>query len=240
MDKNILVQYDGGGYDGCIWEWNFFYIDQNGGFENIHSSGSGGIMDLIAATELIENGKNSFSSRVFIYHLDNEDELTEFANENNVGLIAGVVKWFNDYNVPDVQPFAICSGCGQQFDDYDDICLEDFAGCGGIAISANTLLCYECRSANTCDCCSEYVGESEIIALYQVEPESDLARENKYTLQAVQELIDDSIGLICSYCLDDRAGQIEQNEHEDLRWQSFATGMPDMFSDEMRWLWAAY
>lgn len=30
MKTNILVQYQGGGYDGCIWEWNYFYIDKQG------------------------------------------------------------------------------------------------------------------------------------------------------------------------------------------------------------------
>ena len=58
MKKNVLVQYDGGGYDGCIWEWNYFYIDTDGGFHDIASSGTGGIDNLKEAIELMENGKN--------------------------------------------------------------------------------------------------------------------------------------------------------------------------------------
>ena len=28
--KHTLVQYQGGGYDGCIWEWNFAFYDNSG------------------------------------------------------------------------------------------------------------------------------------------------------------------------------------------------------------------
>lgn len=42
MRTNILCQYQGGGYDGCFWEWNYFYIDKQGGFHNIAASGRAG------------------------------------------------------------------------------------------------------------------------------------------------------------------------------------------------------
>ncbi len=111
MKTNILVQYDGGGYDGCIWEWNFFYIDKTGGFHDIYSSGSGGIGSSFAAALLVENDGNNFSSRVFVYYLDNETELRDFAVETNCHLVKSVVKWFNDYNVPDVEPACDRSDC---------------------------------------------------------------------------------------------------------------------------------
>ncbi len=43
MQNNILVEYKGGGYSGCIWEWNYFYIDKQGVFHDVFSSGRAGI-----------------------------------------------------------------------------------------------------------------------------------------------------------------------------------------------------
>ena len=44
-----LVQYQGGGYDGCFWEWNYCIVDDTKTpteFENIAASGRDGINNL--------------------------------------------------------------------------------------------------------------------------------------------------------------------------------------------------
>ena len=44
-----LVQYKGGGYEGCFWEWNFAIIrppEWDKQFLNIHSSGRNGVNNL--------------------------------------------------------------------------------------------------------------------------------------------------------------------------------------------------
>ena len=38
-DINKLVKYQGGGYEGCWWEWNFFMYDQDGEFYSIIATG---------------------------------------------------------------------------------------------------------------------------------------------------------------------------------------------------------
>lgn len=209
MKKNILVQYDGGGYDGCIWEWNYFYIDTDGKFNDVSSSGTGGIDNLRDATELVEKGKNSFSNRVFVYCLDNEEEMRAFATETACPHVQGVIRWFNNYNSPDAEPFAICSACGCEIEDADEIQLTDIHGCGGIMSTADTLLCSECYSSGLCYCCSEYTKD----------------------LQEYEE------EWLCEYCIEDAKRQKEEEEHDELLWTSMAMGKPDLFSDEMRWFW---
>jgi len=209
MQTNILVEYDGGGYDGCIWEWNYFYIDKEGKFYDIFSSGSGGITTKLAAMLLIENEGNSFSNKVFIYHLDNEEDMKTFAIESACPNILGVVRWFNNHNDPDAEPFAICSECESKLTDADEIHLIDIHGCGGLASTANNMVCSNCYTI--CDCCGEY---SKNISEYEEE-------------------------YLCEYCIEDKKEQKEQDEQNDLLFQSLATGTPDMFSDDMRWFWNA-
>ena len=40
--KDTLVQYKGGGYSGCFWEWNYGVFDDDGEFHVIFASGSKG------------------------------------------------------------------------------------------------------------------------------------------------------------------------------------------------------
>lgn len=222
MKTNILVQYDGGGYDGCIWEWNFFYIDKDGTFHDIHSSGSGRITTKLVAMLLIENNGNSFSNKVYVYHLDNEDELKDFATETNGGLVKGIVRWFNNRNDPDAEPFAVCKECGTLTSDADEIHVVD----------AETI-CYECYGCGTCDCCGEYVGEN----LYRVDEYDNVDDDTKYPNRAAQALSDDGYYNVCEYCFENAVDGIREDDQQDLLHASLCTGKPDMFSDEMRWHW---
>lgn len=204
---NILVQYDGGGYDGCIWEWNYFYIDENSIFNDVSSSGTGGIKTLENALDLIENNGNSFSNKVYIYHLDSKEDMKTFATESACPHIQGVIRWFNDYNSPIAEPFAICSECGCEITFADDIYLTDIRGCGGTVSTADNLVCPDCYT--TCEGCGEY---SRDISEYKEE-------------------------YLCEYCIGDRQDQEKIEDQRDLLFQSLATGSPDMFSDDMRWIW---
>ena len=232
MKTNILVQYDGGGYDGCIWEWNFFYIDKEEGFHDIFSSGTGGIKTKDRALDLLENEGNSFSSQVFVYCLDNEKDLLEFAKETNVVLVKGVVKWFNDYNDPDAEPFALCGDCGEKIFDVDDLQLVDWHGCGGTMSTADKLLCYECYGLGICGCCNEYVGKDDVIYLG-----GEYGFDDDYMNKAAKTMLDDGYSDVCEGCIGEMARQLEEEEHGDLLRSSMATGKPDLFSDDMRWFW---
>lgn len=232
MKTNILVEYDGGGYDGCIWEWNYFYIDENGVFEDIFSSGSGGITNLENALDLIKNNGNSFSNKIYVYHLDNKEDIKTFAKESACPNVKMVIDWFNAYNSPIAEPFAICSQCQCEITYADEIHLIDIHGCGGIMSTADNLLCYECYYLGVCGWCDEFVGQDDVFYLG-----GEYAFDDDYKNKAARKMLDDGYTDVCGGCLDYQAGQIEQDEHFDMVWASMTTGTPDMFSDDMRWFW---
>ena len=239
MKTNILVEYDGGGYSGCIWEWNYFYIDEDGKFEDIMSSGRGGITTLENAKYLLENNGNDFSDKVFVYHLDDKKDMKTFATESNCCNIEGVINWFNKYNSPIAKPFAICSDCKCEMTNVDDLTLVNWRGCGGIMSTADNLVCDECYSFGYCECCNEYVGSGEIVYLDNEGKWNQGSErfENEYKNKAAISMLNDGHSDVCKDCLDYQAGQIERDEQKDLLFQSLATGKPDLFADEMRWFW---
>ena len=232
--KNTLVQYRGGGYDGCFWEWNYFFLDANNLFHNIFSSGHAGITTEGQAEKLLESD-NTF----YTYDLTDDKAIEEFTRECNLVNVTGVLQWFENNPQNGIEFFVLCSECGNRQTDLSEFSLEEWHTCGGIHSTADKLLCLECRSQGTCDWCNEYVGEFEIVRLSQVEPESDLARGNEFVLPAVRELIDDGFDCVCSCCLDYKIEQNEQAVKDDMLWESLTTGKPDVFSDKMRWFWEA-
>jgi hypothetical protein len=128
MNNNILVQYQGGGYSGCIWEWNFFYIDKDNTFYDIYSSGCAGIVNKQDAQNLIDEDTN----HAYIYDVTNNKEIETFCVECNVVNVTGVLQWFEDNPQDDIEFFAVCSVCEQKITSCDDLSLENCHGCGGI------------------------------------------------------------------------------------------------------------
>ena len=156
MKTNILVQYHGGGYDGCFWEWNYFYIDKQGNFHDIESSGRAGIDNLQDAEKLIEDDANS----TYIYDVSKDEDITMFAKKSNAVHVIGVLQWFNNnLNKLNVQFFAVCGECGCQMGDCEDI----------VSHESNIILCQDCFSFDECPCCKYYVDETEIVQVNQDE-----------------------------------------------------------------------
>ncbi len=146
MKTNILVQYQGGGYDGCIWEFNYFYIDKQGTFHDIQSSGSAGIDNLKDALALIEQDE----THTYIYDLSSEQDIKTFSKETHAVHVSDVLQWFNDNE--DIEFFAVCSACKCGIDSCDDIVIED-----------KDLFCVECYSIGECPCCESYIGPESIV-----------------------------------------------------------------------------
>ena len=96
-----LVQYQGGGYDGCFWEWNFFYLDGDK-FHDIYSSGRAGITTKEKALELLESEDNFYT-----YNLDDKKDLRETSVEINPVYLKGIVRWCD--GVPCFSILATCS-----------------------------------------------------------------------------------------------------------------------------------
>ncbi|KKN69806.1 hypothetical protein LCGC14_0437520 [marine sediment metagenome] len=203
MKTNILVCYEGGGYDGCYWEWNYFYIDKQGTFHDIQSSGRAGIDNRQDAEQLIERDE----THTYIYNLSNKQDIETFSKETHPVHVSGVLQWFNDYNAHKAESFidffVVCSVCDGQISDHDDMTIED-----------KDLLCYDCYMAGECPCCESYIGQESII---RVNPDEHY----------------DHIW-ICTDCKEYHDDEREAHNIEDIRWQAFCTGTPDMFSGELR------
>jgi hypothetical protein len=142
MRRNLLVQYRGGGYDGCMWEWNFFAWDSAGKFLNIFTSGYYGVKTEQEAEALLNN---PYTSKIYQYNLTTEVAIDEFQAENNASNVIGVVNMLNEktdskeYEFP--RMWFICDDCEKRnFHGYGD----GLRGDGGIHASYTEKLCEDC------------------------------------------------------------------------------------------------
>lgn len=142
MRRNLLVQYRGGGYDGCIWEWNFFAWDSSGKFLNIFTSGRNGVKTEKEAEELLSSQD---TSGLYQYDLSTEASIDEFQSENNASNVIGIINLLNEktgakeYEFP--RMWFICDDCKKRnFYGYGD----GLRGDGGIHASYTEKLCEDC------------------------------------------------------------------------------------------------
>ena len=153
----ILVQYKGGGYDGCFWEWNFCLVDDPETptkFQNIQSSGSNGIKSLEAYKSYgFPGNKNS----MYFYDIDKKEDWLEFQNEANPAHVLGVYTWIETHleDIPD-HIVLLCDVCGnplniesagEDTNYYYGIFFGGGRGDGGIGIQYDQKMC-ECCSEN--------------------------------------------------------------------------------------------
>lgn len=147
MPTNLLVFYQGGGYDGCIWEWNYFSFDKDGKFHNLFASGRAGIKTEEEALNL---------SDTHPYDLTNDEDIREFQRENPAPTVIALVKNLNSgkYGEYANKLYFVCDDCDANV--YEGGQAVDWHGCGGIMSTADRMVCDDCYSAHTCSECGEY------------------------------------------------------------------------------------
>jgi hypothetical protein len=164
-----LYQYRGGGYDGCIWEWNFFLFKDGGeeedDFYDIYSSGNAGISTQNEARKYIK--EHHEDEHFYEYDLDKEDDIKEFEEENNSTNVGRVCDLVNTYLEKEVM-FFHCTYCGAKVYPinhheypsyfYDD---QNYSGDGGIGIVFHACLCEECYH-NRCDKCGSIIQPPDV------------------------------------------------------------------------------
>ena len=152
MPKNQLVQYKGGGYDGCFWEWNFCFYDKDGKWHDIASSGIYGCRNEEAwLAYKARADKNEYSA----YDLSN-DGWGQFVKEAHESLVVGVGKYLLDHGF---FPASIaCSECGQ-LTSCNELESTSYRGNGGIGIITEDYVCGECYSKYACVYCGGYQGK---------------------------------------------------------------------------------
>jgi len=152
--NNKLLIYQGGGYDGCMWEWNICTWNKEGKWTNIFSSGSMGFRNEKQALEFI---KESHDDPYDLIDLDDQKQIDFVCDNYSLNVVAGLMKWFDENE--NYQPFYIvCRECKRKIFDPDNIEMIDYHGDGGIGIEVDSFICNECRSCGTCDICGYYYG----------------------------------------------------------------------------------
>lgn len=133
MLKNLLVEYEGGGYDGCFWQYNYFMFDDSGKFVNLFSSGYKGIETENQAMRVIrdfidyrKNGGDSwhnYGERTTIVNLKNKASVLQWANNTNGGTLLHLA---NEHWLLEEKLVCNCYECGNEhmvtdlfLDEYD-------------------------------------------------------------------------------------------------------------------------
>lgn len=147
---NTIYQYKGGGYDGCFWEWNFAFIDKNGKFHDLHSSGRDG------AKNKAKLGKRMRNDTSYSYQVDDEKDMLELVTENIAQSLFTIAKPLAAQGI-DLKVF--CTECGNHT--HIKECIADNpVWQGGLAYANKDIICEDCLSEHSCGSCGEYMGSN--------------------------------------------------------------------------------
>lgn len=123
--KSVVVSYQGGGYDGCVWEWNYAFLDKEGGFHSIFSSGVFGCRDEASLWGRLVDPKVERD----VYQIPNDwGRLRE--RESGRGTLRAA-RFFVGNPDFDFGPTVRCSECDEECDPYGVVIEDGEFYCGG-------------------------------------------------------------------------------------------------------------
>ena len=154
--KGKLVSYRGGGYEGCFWEWNYFYITKEGELDILHSTGRNGVKNVQDAEEVLMDMPDWGAT---VYDVFDEAGMKEFDDEECAQNIIFCVfyLWALEQEIP---AWYSCDLCEERQTEMPE-CEEpnEFMfnpKCsGGLAYFNSTKVCAQCKSERTCEECGE-------------------------------------------------------------------------------------
>jgi hypothetical protein len=136
---NTLVSYEGGGYDGCMWEWNYAYIGKDGVFHNLASTGIHGCDTLGKLQAAYQRRPQEFD----LYDFNKAKERSRAGRVLPISHLLGVVRTLATI-APDVVIKAKCDRCGKIVD-VSKMVGENPHGIGGVESEYRDILCPSCR-----------------------------------------------------------------------------------------------
>jgi hypothetical protein len=136
--KNKVVEYHGGGMDGCIFEYNFAYFDCFGDFHDLYSSGSMGITDEDSLREKMEEEPNDIE----IYDVDTKEGRSKLSDEVSVRNALRLSEALEEHGIKLYVKCDCCDNSNYTAEDCEQIDQE--------------LVCCDCRGIYTCDACGEF------------------------------------------------------------------------------------
>ncbi|HDY88533.1 hypothetical protein LCGC14_0360410 [marine sediment metagenome] len=210
--KDRLLYYQGGGYSGCIWEWNFCFWDADGKWHNLFSTGCSGVKTEIEALKIVE----TLEHKAEVVKLMDKKCFEKFQENNNAHLVLSIAQQLNDKHGYSLE--VKCTECECSFvaDDYErDTATDNY-----------NIICSDCLSIGTCDVCNEYSGPDELNRCND-DGDDDIGAE----------LAEAGYYNVCNDCYEYKKEEYEQDELRNLRHKALSTGKPDIFSEELRGWW---
>lgn len=163
--RNLLVQYKGGGYDGCYWEWNFFLFDGRGKFHDIASSGHRAITTAEEAKALLASKQeNTWDEGYYKFNIKSKKSVQEFQSETNPRLVDIVGNKVNAIYKKILMTFD-CDECENTIaldkfnsSEYPNMFHDphNYTGNGGVGIIQYGKLCEDCYLNHSCGYCGEF------------------------------------------------------------------------------------
>jgi hypothetical protein len=167
--KNKLMVYQGGGYDGCFWEWNAGYFDDEGQWRSLRASGHAGIKDhdldkALAMAKQLKAG----TEKGDLIPLSAVKKLRAFNESYAPQLVVHVVEALHG-ELTDCKAVVTCDDCGEIIpaDELGSVRFVDFRSNGGCSYNPTKKLCDDCFNGKVCQDCCERMPSDE---LYDSEP----------------------------------------------------------------------
>ena len=120
LKDNTIYQYQGGGYEGCYWEWNMAMV-LNGEFHSLYASGRKGAKTREELESRIEVLRKEWGVKENIYMTDltSEEDKIELAKECSQSLQMGCLPLANSIMeeegvLEELRVFFICDDCGEK------------------------------------------------------------------------------------------------------------------------------
>ena len=180
LPRNTVVAYHGGGYDGCFWEWNFAFIDGDGEFHDIYSSGYFGVHN---ADDLLDklNDRDDHD----LYNVSDPAEIERMVDAESVTNAGRLAAFFAENDEFGVKVMLKCDQCGERVE-LEGCHAEDIFCGGGIHLEAGKIICPDCHSSHSCWHCGEF---------YEGELVNEIETEDGKTIELN--------GSACEWCADD-------------------------------------
>jgi len=171
LKDNTIYQYQGGGYEGCFWEWNMG-MSLGGKFYSLYASGRHGAKTLEELENRLETLQKESEwgvrKNVFLTDLTSDADKTELARECNQSLLLDCLPKANaimdEEDAPeDLRVFFICDTCGEKIlpedPDFPNVLPTSYKGLkNGIGTELTGIVCEDCYSRGQCPQCDCYVG----------------------------------------------------------------------------------
>ena len=170
-DVNKVVQWAGGGYDGCIWEPNTGFFDGEGKWHPVISTGHGkrDTLDVFMASRLPEfaaealtdaNSRRACSEFDLVCGITQEG-LLAFQQNIRSDFFMETIKVLEEHGYA---VFWKCSVCGEVIESFGEFAEHaGYRGDGGIGLIHEGPVCSTCHGKGYCHACGEYVGEDDIV-----------------------------------------------------------------------------